>query len=108
MAANLAWALASENLRVIALDCDLRKPTLNRILGVEIEPGVSDYSSGGVQNLVAATQNPHLEVIPAGIADRHPADPRRLRPPAVKVLASTLVEATPRVGLTQLAQRNDE
>jgi succinoglycan biosynthesis transport protein ExoP len=86
VSANLAWALASENLPVIALDCDLRKPTLNRILGVEIEPGVSDYSSGGVQNLVAATQNPHLEVIPAGIADRHPADIVSSRVP--KLLAS--------------------
>jgi len=74
VAANLAWALASESLRVIAVDCDLRKPTLNQLLGVEIEPGVSDHSSGGVQSLIATTQNPYLEVIPAGIPDRHPAD----------------------------------
>ncbi len=74
VAANLAWALASESLRVIAVDCDLRKPTLNQLLGVEIEPGVSDHASGGVQSLIATTQNPYLEVIPAGIPDRHPAD----------------------------------
>lgn len=74
VAANLAWALASSSLPVVAMDCDLRRPTLHTMFGAPIVPGVSDYAASGMDNLVFATLNPNLGVISAGIPDRHPAD----------------------------------
>lgn len=74
VAVNLAWALASESRPVVAVDCDLRKPTLNALLGVPIGPGVSNCASTEVAELIAPTRNPHLGAIPAGVPDRHPAD----------------------------------
>jgi capsular exopolysaccharide synthesis family protein len=74
VAANLAWALASGNNPVVAMDCDLRRPALHTLFGAPIVPGLSDYASSGMDNLVFATLNPNLGVISAGIPDRHPAD----------------------------------
>jgi capsular exopolysaccharide synthesis family protein len=74
VAANLAWALASGSLPVVAMDCDLRRPALHTLFGAPIVPGLSDYAASGMDNLVFSTLNPNLGVISAGIPDRHPAD----------------------------------
>jgi tyrosine-protein kinase len=88
--ANLAWALASEDHRVLAVDCDLRKATLHTAVGVRFGPGTSNIRSSNIDPLVRSnvdplvrsnidslireSANPSLQVIPAGIPDRHPAD----------------------------------
>lgn len=74
VAANLAWALASGSLPVVAMDCDLRRPSLHTLFGAPVVPGLSDYAASGMDNLVFSTLNPNLGLIPAGIPDRHPAD----------------------------------
>jgi capsular exopolysaccharide synthesis family protein len=74
VAANLAWALASESRPVVAVDCDLRKPTLHTQFGVSLSPGVSNFAAMGLTSLIWTTQNTNLGVIPAGIPDRHPAE----------------------------------
>lgn len=42
VSSNLARALAAEGLRVVAVDTDLRRPTLHNRLGVDLEPGLGD------------------------------------------------------------------
>ncbi len=72
--ANLAWALASENQRVLAVDCDLRKAMLHTAVGVAFGPGTSNIRSSNIDSLIRQSANSSLQVIPAGIPDRHPAD----------------------------------
>lgn len=42
-ATNIAYSLAQLNKRVLLLDCDLRKPTLHTKIGMEKQPGLSNY-----------------------------------------------------------------
>ena len=86
VASRTAWALATPGQFVVAVDGDLRQPSLHEIFGVERSPGVSDIAlANGPSELLAATDNRYLEVIPAGVPTRHPADiaaadvPRLLR-----------------------------
>ena len=45
---NLAFAFAQDpGCKVLIIDCDLRKPTLDRYLGVTTEPGLLQYLSAG-------------------------------------------------------------
>lgn len=75
VASHLAWALAMPGHPVVAVDCDLRKPTLNEIFGVNLSPGVSDYfAANGPDELMTPTGNRYLDLIPAGVPGRHPAD----------------------------------
>jgi Mrp family chromosome partitioning ATPase len=74
VAADLAWALASEQRPVTAVDCDLRKPTMHLLLGNAVGPGVSGCRSLELDSLLSPTINPYLNFIPAGIPNRHPVD----------------------------------
>ena len=48
VSANLALTLSLEpGRRTIIIDCDLRNPTLNKHLGVAVEPGLIQYLSNG-------------------------------------------------------------
>jgi len=83
---NAAWALATPGQFVVAVDGDLRQPRLHEIFGVPISPGVSDVPvATGPTELLAPTGNRYLELVPAGVPTRHPADiaaadvPRLLR-----------------------------
>jgi capsular exopolysaccharide synthesis family protein len=72
--ANLAWALASLGRRVVAVDCDLRKPSLYRLLELASRPGMAEVAAGAdPKELAQRTQEPTLRGIPAGDVDRHPA-----------------------------------
>jgi capsular exopolysaccharide synthesis family protein len=45
---NLAFSFARDaGRRVILIDCDLRRPSLHRYLGIQSDPGVIDFLSGG-------------------------------------------------------------
>ena len=75
VASHVAWALAMPGRSVVAVDCDLRKPTLHEIFGVALSPGVSDYfAAAGPDELMAPTGNRYLDLIPAGVPGRHPTD----------------------------------
>jgi capsular exopolysaccharide synthesis family protein len=83
---HTAWALATPGHFVVAIDGDLRRPTLHEIFNVDLSPGVSDIAAAnGPTELLADTGNRYLELVPAGLATRHPADiavadvPRLLR-----------------------------
>jgi polysaccharide biosynthesis transport protein len=113
VASHAAWALATSGNFVVAVDCDLRRPALHEIFGVDRSPGVSNIATAsGPADLLAATRNRCLEVVPAGVPLRHPADiaaadvPRLLRAlresdrtvvldcPPVEGVAETMILAT--------------
>jgi Mrp family chromosome partitioning ATPase len=72
---NLAGALASYGREVTIVDCDMRRPSVHRLLGLELEPGVADISSGEpIAGLRQRTLYPTLDAVTAGTAKRHPAE----------------------------------
>lgn len=74
VAAGLAWTLASIGHEVVAVDCDLRRPTLHRALGVRLEGGVGELAEGAeLPALLQETEQPTLSVLSAGTVLRHPA-----------------------------------
>ena len=61
---HAAWALATSGQFVVAVDADLRQPTLHKIFDVDLSPGVSDIAlASGPSELLAATGNRYLELI---------------------------------------------
>ncbi len=72
---NLAGALASYGHEVTIIDCDMRRPSVHRLLGLELEPGVADISSGEpIAGLRQRTLYPSLDAVTAGSPKRHPAE----------------------------------
>jgi capsular exopolysaccharide synthesis family protein len=74
VSSHMAWALATAGRSVVAVDGDLRKPMLHEMFGLALSPGVSDFSNVGLSGLLNRTRNRFLQVIPAGVPERHPAD----------------------------------
>lgn len=72
---NLACALAALGRDVTVVDCDMRRPTVHQLLGLELEPGVADISEGEpIATLRKQTQHESLDVVTAGTPTRHPAE----------------------------------
>lgn len=69
----LAWALALLGHNVVAIDADLRKPTLHKRLEVDSATGLANAQNGNVSQLERKTRLPGLSVIPAGHGALHPA-----------------------------------
>jgi succinoglycan biosynthesis transport protein ExoP len=73
--ANLAHALAASGRGVTVVDCDMRRPSIHRLLGLELEPGVADISEGEpVATLRKPTGHASLDAVTAGRPSRHPAE----------------------------------
>lgn len=77
--AHLALALAESGKRVVAIDCDLRRPALARmLLRRQPEVGVSNYladSRVGYHDLVQSTDEwPNLTVVGSGPSPPSPSD----------------------------------
>ena len=72
---NLACALAALGRDVTVVDCDMRRPAVHQLLGLELEPGVADISEGEpIATLRKPTQYQSLDVVTAGTPQRHPAE----------------------------------
>ena len=74
--ANLAASLAQNGARVLAVDADLRRPTLHRHFGLDHTPGLSDAVVGRskLTEVVRATSVSGLSVIPCGYIPPNPAE----------------------------------
>ncbi len=72
--AHLAWTLANPGHSATVIDVDLRKPSLHQIFGRPLSPGVSDFETTSLNDLLAPTGNLYLEFIASGLPTRHPAD----------------------------------
>lgn len=75
--ANLALTMAQElQRRVIIVEADLRKPSLQQMFGLTPGPGLSDYLAGAadLQQVMRTLPDHHLTVIPAGTTPGNPAE----------------------------------
>ncbi|MDR4503220.1 MAG: CpsD/CapB family tyrosine-protein kinase [Candidatus Scalindua sp.] len=67
-AVNIAISLCKNNTRVVLVDCDIRNPSVHKLLGFVPDKGLSDYLGGetGIGNCSYNGIIPGLTVIPAG------------------------------------------
>lgn len=73
---NLAISFALDGKKVIVIDCDLRRASIHKVLGVEREPGLSDYLAGQVSldKIEKKVFDGMISVIPAGTRPPNPAE----------------------------------
>lgn len=75
-AVNLAGSFAQANLKVLLLDCDLRKPRVHKVFGDERYPGFIDYFFGQAtfDELIRKTEQANLYYITGGTIPPNPAE----------------------------------
>lgn len=73
---NLAIAFAQTGSKVLAIDCDMRKPRLHRYLGVKRKAGLSTLISNQAtfEEVINKNVRPGLDVISAGEIPPNPAE----------------------------------
>lgn len=65
--ANLAVTLARSGVKVVVVDADLRRPGLHKMLGLAMEPGLTEALRGAtVASVVQTVGDTHLHVVTAG------------------------------------------
>ncbi len=66
--ANLAFAFAAADRRVLVIDANFRRPTMHRVMGLQEAPGLADVLSRGAElaDVVQATSTPSLDLLSAG------------------------------------------
>ncbi len=74
--ANLASSLALNGAKVLAVDADLRRPTMHQHFGISKTPGLSDLIVGKCQasQAIQATRFKGLQVLPCGYVPPNPAE----------------------------------
>jgi succinoglycan biosynthesis transport protein ExoP len=88
--ANLASSLALSGSRVLAVDADLRRPTMHQHFGVPKAPGLSDLIVGKSQpsEAIQDTRFKGLQVLPCGYIPPNPAE--LLSSPAMRQIITAL------------------
>lgn len=97
--------------RVVAIDCDLRRPALHKAFSLENQQGMSEYLSGQArwENLVISDAAPNVSVITCGLIPPNPTE--LLSGPLFSALIESLrerfdvviVDAPPILGLADAA-----
>jgi tyrosine-protein kinase Etk/Wzc len=74
--ANLALTFAQAGNRVIMVDCDLRRPSLNVIFGHSRTPGVTELLAGDISldEALHHTEIPNISLLSAGTIPPNPAE----------------------------------
>ena len=74
--ANLAVTFAEAGREVIAVDCDLRRPSLHRLFDVPNDRGLSKAISEDtpLEDVLLATTIQHLRVLPSGLVPPNPSE----------------------------------
>jgi capsular exopolysaccharide synthesis family protein len=74
--ANLAAALAQNGAKVLAVDADLRRPTLNQHFGLQKTPGLSDLIVGksAASQAIQSTRIGGLQLLACGYQPPNPAE----------------------------------
>jgi capsular exopolysaccharide synthesis family protein len=74
-AVNMAAALASSGAPVLLIDGDLRLPRCHETLGLEPEPGLSEYLAGKTRvERIQSAHVPNLSLLAAGRCDANPTE----------------------------------
>jgi len=96
-AANLAVIMARTGSRVLLLDCDMRKPRMNSIFGLEREKGVSNILVGdcSISDAVHKTDIENLNLIPCGKIPPNPSE--LLGSKAMREMLATLSRSYDRI-----------
>jgi succinoglycan biosynthesis transport protein ExoP len=73
---NAAISLAQLGASVLIIDCDLRTPTVHKVLGVEQGKGLSTYFSSEVEigSLIQKLEIPNLSLLPCGPIPINPTE----------------------------------
>lgn len=77
MAANLAVTYAQQGLKVCVVDCDLRKPSLDRVFGMDRKPGLTELILGEAPATPVIKKFDPVEglyVIPSGSLSQSPTE----------------------------------
>ena len=73
---NLASSLALNGARVLAVDADLRRPTMHQHFGLQKTPGLTDLIVGKCQasQAIQVTRYKGLQILPCGYVPPNPAE----------------------------------
>jgi capsular exopolysaccharide synthesis family protein len=76
LAANLAHSLARQGREVVLVSSDLRRPQVERLLGLGQGPGLAEALQDDPIPAIAmlVSINDHLLVLPAGMPSKHPSE----------------------------------
>ena len=74
IATNLALTFASQGQRTIIIDCDLRKPNIERSFRLNVNKGVVNYCSNAatLDEIIVKNVHPNLDVIAVGARAKNP------------------------------------
>jgi capsular exopolysaccharide synthesis family protein len=74
--ANLAIAFAQQELRILVIDCDLRRGSLHRIFEVPRVPGFTNAIAGGadLDSVIRPTKYPNLSILTTGVQPPNPGE----------------------------------
>jgi capsular exopolysaccharide synthesis family protein len=74
--ANLAVTFAEAGREVIAVDCDLRRPSLHRLFDIPNEGGLSRAISedAPLEDVLVTTPIAHLRILPCGLVPPNPSE----------------------------------
>lgn len=72
----VAYSAAMAGQKVLAIDCDLRHPSLTRQAGLSDAPGLTNLLTGqsSAEEVFKSGPVPNLTILPAGAITRHPPD----------------------------------
>jgi tyrosine-protein kinase Etk/Wzc len=71
---NLAVVLSQTGAKVLLIGCDLRRPSLYDMFGIQNKPGLVDLLVDENQSALRHLTNPRLDVLPAGSIPPNPAE----------------------------------
>jgi capsular exopolysaccharide synthesis family protein len=73
---NVAATFAQQGVRVVLVDCDLRRPRIHEVFGMDKEPGLSQLILGynGMDEVLRPSQVDNLSVISSGTPPPNPAE----------------------------------
>jgi tyrosine-protein kinase Etk/Wzc len=73
---NLAGNFAQSNMRTLLLDCDLRRPRIHAIMGVDKKPGLVDFllHKAKLEEIIRKTRKNNLSYITSGSIPKNPAE----------------------------------